>query len=387
MKKAKQILFEAEVRDLISDGRGVISTPEGVTCFVPGVWPGEKAVFKLGPKKGAIQEAEVSELLISSKHRRTAPCQYHGHSSQHCGGCPWQFIDYDAQREEKQKRLHKAIERIAPKASILPIIAAPAEMGYRNRAQLKTDGKKIGFEASRSNQLVGIKDCIILTEKNRQTLAGLITQLPNKEWQAPKPRHKRKPSWSTLHINESINAEGVTLNQRLPFLQGNSAQNEVMKNWLAEQLATIKTEGMVLELFCGSGNFTQVIAQSNASQILATEIDPQAVAALNHLGLNKTQAIACNLFDEEQLPQLARQAKATQVLVLDPPRDGFKALPLLCKPLKKLNTIFYISCNLATFARDVSNLSALGFILKEVQAIDLFPQTPHVELMAKLTKK
>lgn len=383
------MFFEAEVRDLASDGRGIVATPEGLTCFVAGVWLGERARFKLLPKK-KVQEAQLVELLEAAPQRREAPCKFHGHDEQHCGGCAWQFMDYAAQLKAKQERVQAALTRLQKNINLKPVVAAPQEFFYRNRAQLKTDGTCIGFEAANSNNLVGIDDCLVLSEKNRSSLQALLTQLPNKAWQS-RPQKKHSPKgkgkagsrqrWVTLDIDESISADQVSINQRLPFQQGNSVQNLYIQNWLAKQTETLDLAQTVLELFCGSGNFTQVLANRGFNRIFAVELDVRAVAELDQKNLPGTEAITCNLYEETALQALSEKVHSAELLVLDPPRDGFKQLGSFCEGLRKLKKILYISCDLATFVRDAQAVIALGYVLEEVQPVDLFPQTPHIELL------
>jgi 23S rRNA (uracil1939-C5)-methyltransferase len=70
--------------------------------------------------------------------------------------------------------------------------------------------------------------------------------------------------------------------------------------------------------------------------------------------------------------------------LLDPPRDGLKVREPLLANWKELTWVFYISCNPATWARDVKDFTEKGFTLLEVTPIDLFPQTPHLEIMSVL---
>lgn len=381
--------FKAEVRDLTSDGRGVVSTPDGLTCFVAGVWTGETGTFKLIKSDSKVQQAALLELEVTSPHRREAPCKFHGHTQSYCGGCAWQFITYDAQLAEKQKRVVSTLERFQQNILFKPILASESEFYYRNRAQLKTNGVHIGFEAANSNALIAVDDCLVLSDKNRETLNALHTTLPNKTWAPKKSRpknnksnNKNKKRWTTLDIDEDIDATTVSVNKRLAFRQGNTAQNDVMQNWLHKKLDLLGKNIQVLELFCGSGNFTRVIADTGFDEIIAAEADHSAVDKLKQQALKNTQAFCVNLYLESELDSLLFKAKNSEVLVLDPPREGMKDLSTVCTRLRKLEYVYYISCNLATFSRDAKSLMDCGFILEEVQPVDLFPQTPHVEVLA-----
>ena len=149
--------FTAEVVDMASDGRGVIHHPEGRTCFVSGVWLGEKGTFRLTDIKGRTGSAEVVELTQVAPQKVTAPCVYHGHSAKHCGGCAWQSIEYSAQLQAKQTRVEKALANLCKPDAIAPILGAEQTEGYRNRAQFKTDGSKLGYVAPSSNNIVDVE--------------------------------------------------------------------------------------------------------------------------------------------------------------------------------------------------------------------------------------
>jgi 23S rRNA (uracil1939-C5)-methyltransferase len=81
---------------------------------------------------------------------------------------------------------------------------------------------------------------------------------------------------------------------------------------------------------------------------------------------------------------LQEQARDASILVLDPPRDGFKLAGLLLTKKHRFRDVFYISCDPATFARDIEAFIRAGFRPVEIQPLDLFPHTPHVELLCWL---
>jgi 23S rRNA (uracil1939-C5)-methyltransferase len=87
------------------------------------------------------------------------------------------------------------------------------------------------------------------------------------------------------------------------------------------------------------------------------------------------------------LPDLLRQGVRASVVVADPPRAGFhpKALTALAEMAPA--RIVYVSCNPSTLARDVSDLARHGYRLEWVQPVDMFPQTPHIEAVARLRRQ
>src|SRR5690606_26598489 len=129
-----------------------------------------------------------------------------------------------------------------------------------------------------SRQLAPVADCPILSDHNRHTLKELLATLPNNAW-----RPARKAQWTTLDIDEDIGASEVEPNRRRPFRQANSRQNERMKSWLDGAVQGLDKQLPVLELFAGSGNFTQVLAAAGFTRIVAVEGAAEAVSTLAQL--------------------------------------------------------------------------------------------------------
>lgn len=382
-------IFLGEVRDLASDGRGVVVHPSGRTIFVDGVWVGEKGEFKITELKGRVGFANVVDIHNASPQRVTPVCEHHGFGKNTCGGCPWQFMEYSAQLAAKQLRVLNELTRLNTRDKIRDIWSSSAVVGYRNRAQLKTDGTKLGFLAAHSRHITDVKDCVILSDKNRQTLSDIRETMPNSAWRVSSKDFK-KQAWTSVDIDESIDISNVSVNQRLPFQQGNSEQNQQMRGWLTTKLQEISVQlpkGMnVLELFCGAGNFTEIIAQAKHTQILAVESVSAALTSLNAKKLTNVRTYETNLFLETAFEKIYNQQRDFDVLVLDPPRDGLKNKKDLLPKKSKIKHILYISCDLATFSRDLAYFQENKFKVIEVQPLDQFPHTPHVELMAYLSR-
>ncbi len=380
-KENKGEIFEASVRDIASDGRAVVNHPSGRTCFVEGLWLGEKAKLKITSLKSQVGFAECVELLEPSVHRIIPPCGHHGFDQGQCGACPWQFVPYVEQLRVKQKNLRERFERIGISDEIREIWPSDTEYGYRNHAQFKTDGKKIGYVSSQSNAIAPIKDCLILSDKNRETFAHLQDQLPNKDWRPLKTKR-----WTTIDIDESTLYESASINQRLPFLQAHSTQNARMREWLATKLDLIAKDSEVLELFSGSGNFTEIIAEKGFKKVFAVEVVEEALAELNLRELNNVETVRANLFQESGVNIALSHAKGAEVLVLDPPREGLKVPGDLFSKKIKIREVFYVSCDPATLLRDIRKFRENGYVVKEVQPLDQFPHTPHVEVLVHMSK-
>ena len=365
--------FELIVRDLASDGRGIGEAPDGQVIFVPGVWVGERVHVKR-IRRGQSTDVQLVEVLLANPQRVEAQCEHHREGQ--CGGCPWMFIDYQAQLSAKAKRLTKAVSALSSVRQKPMIHPSARRLGYRNRAQLKTDGKVLGYVRANSHDLADIASCAILTDVNQGQLSRLRSELPKREWR-PQPKQK----WVTLDIDDQ--RDQALVNQRQPFRQANDDQNQVMCEWLAETLASLGPTASVVELFCGSGNLTSVLAGSDLiEKIIAVEGDSLALEALVSRGLSGVDTERRNLFDPADIGVLLDALSGGSGVVLDPPRDGLKEREAFSSLFAKAPWTIYISCNLATWQRDAHFLQKLGLNLTRVEGLDMFPQTPHLEIMS-----
>ncbi len=380
--------FQGEITHLSQKGLGVVPHPENeLSYFVAGTWPGDVGEFEitdrtLNNKKYGY--ARLIRLIQPSSQRKTPECQFLGFSGRDCSGCPWMIADYDSQLEQKKAGFLHAMQRIGFDPQTLnvgSILPAPDLFGYRNRFQVKTDGRKLGFVAEGSHYIVPIEDCIVLNATCRQHLQTLRQHLPCREWE-PAPGY----DWNFIDLDDQSTIDPVLLNQKRPFRQGNSAQNLQMKMWLKYQLEQHDKSEKVVELFCGSGNFTEVIAQTGYPEILAYESDPNAIAALQQKQLPGVQARTIDLYHPFIWKILKKYIKDAGILVLDPPRSGLKTLRGFFEYFVALKTICYLSCDSISFARDAWVFCKNGWKLNDIQLIDQFPHTPHVEIMALFHK-
>ena len=374
--------FEGVIVDLTSDGRGVVKREDGKVFFTRGAWLEERILVKPTGGKGKIGFGVAEQIIEPSPARQSSPCEHHGSFVTDCGGCPWSFVSYEAQCTAKRNRVEQALKRLQPDSGIeVGLVMADSPWGYRNRVQFKTDGKHLGFFGADSNQLVDIQDCPVLSSKNRRTLQDIRRVLPNKQWSSDKRRGRH---WRTLHIDESL--EEISLDVRLPFRQANDAQNARMLNWLARVIKSVDPSLGVLELFAGTGNLTQLLAQ-HFNSVVAVEGDMSSVRAIEDRGLPGVKAHACDLFQDKQVEALAASVLSTEVLVMDPPREGMGLIPTLMSGLPTLHKVVSISCDVATWARDCGAFIDAGFSATEVTVLDMFPQTPHVEILSVLENR
>jgi 23S rRNA (uracil1939-C5)-methyltransferase len=127
-----------------------------------------------------------------------------------------------------------------------------------------------------------------------------------------------------IDLDDAMQCGEIQVNCRRPFRQGNTQQNGWMRAWLRDKLAQISNLNKVVELFCGSGNFTQIIDGSTCQTILAYEADQAAFDQLQSKQLPKVNARVADLFAPFIWRSLKKHVSNADTLVFDPPRTGLK---------------------------------------------------------------
>jgi 23S rRNA (uracil1939-C5)-methyltransferase len=170
------------------------------------------------------------------------------------------------------------------------------------------------------------------------------------------------------------------------FFQTNTAQAERLFALVAEACALTGTE-TVIDLYSGTGAISLLLARA-AGHVYGIELAAAAVAdAIRNARANGIEN--CTFLAGEVrhvLPELVRQGVRADVVVADPPRAGFHPKALASLATLAPARLVYVSCNPATLARDVGDLVRQGYVLEWVQPVDMFPQTPHIEAVARLRR-
>jgi 23S rRNA (uracil1939-C5)-methyltransferase len=377
-------IFQATVRDLSHKGLGVVDHPDGRTFFVRGTWPGDLGEFEVALNAHKYDEAVLLHIIKPSTDRIEVPCSFRGYQPGQCGGCPWMIADYSSQLKYKFKRLHHALEKrkVSGLSEIFrPIVPSPKIYGYRNRVQLKTDGSQLGYVSEASSYFAPVNKCMIMNEKLHEIFNEVMKTLPREEFK-PTDGHK----WCYLDLDDELKIDEILVNKRRPFRQGNTEQNSFMKEWVKQKFLALPKHFPIIDLFCGSGNFTEVLSELNFTNILAVEVQGTALTILKNKKLPGVRILELDINQRGSWAQVAKYQPHAKAILIDPPREGLVKRKGFLKYLDNLEHIFYISCELDTFSRDTADLVNQHWSLREVTPIDLFPHTPHVEILSHFSK-
>jgi 23S rRNA (uracil1939-C5)-methyltransferase len=186
-------------------------------------------------------------------------------------------------------------------------------------------------------------------------------------------------------VQDRIGEVEVLISPR-SFLQVNNEAAALLYHAVLER-AGLDGKQTVLDLYCGIGGIALTLAP-HAKRVVGFELNPEAVAdARRNARLNQRRNCRFEAGDvRELLADLAEDDERVDLVVLNPPRKGCEREVLQQVAGLAPQRIIYVSCSPQTLARDLDILSGLGYDCREVQPVDMFPQTPHVENVALLER-
>jgi 23S rRNA (uracil1939-C5)-methyltransferase len=376
-------VLELRIDALAGSGDGVGRSGEGRVVFVPFTAPGDRIRARIDELHPRYARAALEELVEPSPSRVVPACQVFGA----CGGCSWQHVDYPAQCEAKRRIVEDALRRVGKLALPGPVqlVPAPQPYGYRARARVAVEAGRIGYRRRSSNALCAVETCPVLAPGADAKLRALAQGRPQRdgEWEIAAGADETRAhalGADAPAIELSVGKDRLRVSAG-GFFQANPALHEA----LIEAVTRAAGRGaLAIELHAGCGFFTLPLARA-FERVVAVEADPAAAADLRH-NLARAGLANVEVVVERVESALAGRLAALRpdALVLDPPRTG---LPRgAAKRIAALapRRIAYLSCDPATLARDLAALVAGALRLEGVEAFDLFPQTPHVEVLAAL---
>ena len=377
-----------ELGDCVADFDG-----EDISVF--GGIPGELVrarIYRYRRRKRSVISGMVCQVIEPSPHRVEAPCPNFGP----CSGCQWQHIDYDHQLELKRRIVSDSFSFYSTLSDIhiCPTVPAPSQFEYRNHARFTVRfGGQMGFSNRITRRFVRIDQCMLMEPEINKILEGLqdkVSETTNLSVRVGANTGDRLIQ-PTLHAPEvpflsgqkwyTENLKGRTFRVASPsFFQVNTPQSETLIDLVSEHLALTK-EQILVDAYAGVGTFAAILA-SSVKKVFAIEESASAVSdaasALSDVEnleflLGKTEKVLGEIDDD------------IDALILDPPRigchvDTLKAV-IDSRPLR----VAYVSCDPSSLARDLDILVKGNYRVMNVQPVDMFPQTYHVECVASLS--
>lgn len=430
-RKFKPKTYELDIESLSHEGRGVAHIDDKVV-FVSGALPGEKVAAQRTYTRSKFEEAEVIEVISPSPDRINPKCEVYGV----CGGCSFQHLSSNDQIKAKHEWLSSAFKQqgnVEPKSWLEPL--QDISWGYRRKARLgvryvaKKEKVLVGFREKKSSFITNMSRCEVLHPSIGNHLEDLSRCIERLSIKSHIPqievaisedgvvlilRHLMPLTAkdeqilidcaSELNIIWYTQSGGIetvkpldiskTLSYKLPnygieveflatdFTQVNFSINQKMIN-IAIEMLDLNKKDVVIDLFCGLGNFTLPIAK-HVKQVVGVEGDlgliERAKNNANNNNIVNAKFYKADLFKDVEGFSWFRGKKYNKALI-DPARTGaIEIVELL--PKLGVERIVYVSCNPSTLARDTNRLIEIGYKLEKAGVMDMFPQTSHVESIA-----
>ncbi|WP_448587490.1 class I SAM-dependent RNA methyltransferase [Thermocrinis sp.] len=412
------------IKKVVYGGYG-LGEDRGKKFLVRYAAPKELVEVEVLKEKKDYTEATVKSVKIGSAWRRTPTCRYYSH----CGGCQLQHIDYEGQLKVKEDILLESLERIGKISlkSVDGVLSSKKELGYRVKVQFKVREGNLGFFSWGTNELVPIEECLLVHPRINQLIPALketvrttkdiqevhvfyspdedefllkfITVSPMESERLRKLKEHFLPK-EVVGVGNYTSLGGKLIKRSVvgrefsfvkvgkyklrvsndSFFQVNYTLYEDFPKLVVEEERVKR----VLELHSGVGFFSFWMAE-NCDFLFGSDANGTAIKdAQYNAKLNGVQNVS--FAHETALQTIKNQAgEVIDLILLDPPREGLSDGEAKLIIQNKPKRITYISCNPTTLARDLKVFISGGYKLKSIKLVDNFPQTYHVEAIAKLT--
>ena len=442
----KNKIYRARIEGYTSEGLGVARI-DGQAVFVHRALRGEDCdVLLLKALKNAAF-GKVVKVHEPSPHRVEPDCPYYGK----CGGCDFRHMDREEELYAKKTRVQDALRRIGGSDVQVEEILVGERLHYRNKSQfpIAADGT-VGFYKARSHQVIPVENCLLqkvdtnnvqlkfdryirlynVSCYDERTQRGLLRhlyvrsngageslvcifangrELPHEAelvalLREASPRivgvvlgvntqptgailgKEYRTLWGTDVLTDELC--GLTFRLSVPsFYQVNREMAEVLYDKAVEFAALTDTE-TVLDLYCGAGTITQVMAR-HAGRVIGAEIVPEAIEdAKANAERNGVENVEFFCGDASAVAaDFAAKGLRPDVICVDPPRKGLAPEVVRAAAQMAPRRIVYVSCDPATLARDVKLFAAEGYGAVRAAAVDMFPGTANVESVVALERR
>ncbi len=382
--------FEAVVGPIAHGGHCIVrleGTVDGPSdtprvVFVRHGIPGERVVVEIteGTDGDRFWRGDAVEVLEASRDRVEPPCPYSGPGR--CGGCDFQHIALPRQRELKASVVREQLARLGDTDVHAEVEAVPGDqdgLRWRTRIQWATGPRGLrGLRRYRSRDVIPVDDCLI-TRTDARAINRAGTTLD---------RHTRATSSTTVEtVAVPRHGEHRFVVETDGFWQVHPGAPRVLVETVLDFLEPRRGD-RALDLYAGVGLFARFLAEAvgPSGGVLAVEADRTATkhAKSNLAGLEHVK-VECGQVDKVLASPLPTAYQSVDVVVLDPPREGARALVVEQVVVRSPRAVAYVACDPAALARDVATFAKFGYRVRTVRALDMFPMTHHVECVVLLT--
>jgi len=376
--------YEIDIYGLAYGGDGVGKLNDKV-CFVEAALPGERVCFRKQVEKKSFIKGVTTKALTTSSDRIEPVCRYYGK----CGGCQYQHINYEKEVSSKAEQVKEIFRRIGgfEKFEFRGITPSPVEYGYRSSITLHRSENGYGYFAKRDKTIIPILECPLAADsinaliKSNPSLSKkkdvtIKSDTSGNTWISGQQGHR---FFKDSFLNTELTFSPMAFSQSNKHVA--SVLVESVREWIKEE-----DNDTLFDLYCGVGFFSLLLRDMFKAVIA---IDDNGVA-IDCAKATKSNISADNIKfycgDTDTIFPLCyeRSHSESNTILIDPPRAGIsKNLVNSLASINEAKSLYYISCDPATLARDAKLLTQSGaWKLDCVSSFDMFPRTKHIESIA-----
>jgi 23S rRNA (uracil1939-C5)-methyltransferase len=383
---------------MAAGGAALARDDDGRVVFVEGALPGELVDVEVFEEHIDYAKANVVSVEEPVAGRVSPPCPY---VAAGCGGCGWQHIDPAVQVELKREIVADALRRIGRLANpVVSVGPALPPTGYRTTVRMGVQGGRAAFRTHRSHDLVDIDACLVA----HPLLADLIRDGRYGDAReavlrcgvgtgerlvlaSPSARGVDVPDdvvlvgqnevkrGRTARFHEVVHDRRFTISAT-SFFQARTDGAAALVDAVREVFVDDDELGTFVDAYCGVGLFAGLLGSDR--KVVGVERNGPAVRdARDNLG-SDAQVVRSEIAMWSPLP--------ARVVVADPARPGLGGKAAARLAATGATRLILVSCDPASLGRDVGVLAGLGFAHQGSTLIDLFPHTPHVEVVTRFDR-
>lgn len=382
------------IEKLVAGGDGLARMADGRVVFVPGTITGESVEIELASKSSDFGRARVVRIVDASPDRRTPPCP---HVAQGCGGCDWQHITPVAQQRAKVEIVKEAFARTA-KMTVEPRLRTMDESARRTTVRMVSDRNgALGFRAGESNDMVRVDRCMVADDMVNELIATPLMEGEGEVTIRVSTRTGERGVWChegqmRRDMDQSVarGARGVVHEEVAgrrykvsmgSFFQSSEHAADLLVDVVTRRLNGLELAkgGLLVDAYGGVGLFARALAD-RFDEIVLVESNPQACRdAITNL------EDCAAVIDQSQMEQW--DPCAADVVVADPARQGLGRAGAAAVVDTEAGVVVLVSCDPVAAARDARLLVDAGYELGDVEVLDIFPETHHVEVVSVFTRE
>ena len=384
--------ISVRIEKLVAGGDGITRLEDGRVVFVPNVLPDELVEISLAETKKDFARGELVSVVEPSAKRVVPPCP---HVAEGCGGCDWQHIERRNQGQVKLAIVTEAYARTA-RMDVQPEMRRLNENSRRTTVRMvaDTDGV-LGFRAHESHEIIPVKSCLVAHPLINEFISQPVLEGAGEVTIRVGARTNTVGVW--VHEGKLANGlpAGLKTGERATvtevvgdheykvsmgsFFQSSPEAAELIIDSITRKLDNLGVEGgYLVDAYGGVGLFSLAFSHRFDELLLVESSESACRDAVRNL------ADCAATIEQENMDQW--DSVEADVVIADPSRHGLGKMGAGAIIDTGAPVVILVSCDPVAGARDAKYLCDAGYKLGEVEVLDIFPETHHVEVVAVFTR-